>query len=135
MKCGANLKRRGVATSDPNLLQRLLSFRGETPSTETTSSDAYALSRLLPPDLLALPQAARVVAHHLSEHRILVIGDFDADGATSSALLVAGLRAMGGQHVDFLVPDRFRFGYGLTPEIVDEAKLRAPDLIITVDNA
>lgn len=135
MKYGANLKRRGLVTSHPELLQRLLSFRGdESPSTETAASDTYALSRLLPPDLLELPRAADVVAHHLDEHRILVIGDFDADGATSSALLVAGLRAMGGRHVDFLVPDRFRFGYGLTPEIVDEAKLREPDLIITVDN-
>jgi single-stranded-DNA-specific exonuclease len=66
--------------------------------------------------------------------RILVVGDFDADGATSSALMVSGLRAMGASSVDYLVPNRFEFGYGLTPEIVAVAAERAPDLLITVDN-
>lgn len=66
--------------------------------------------------------------------RLLVIGDFDADGATSTALVVRGLRRLGFSEVGYLVPDRFRFGYGLTPEIVALAAERAPDLIITVDN-
>jgi single-stranded-DNA-specific exonuclease len=66
--------------------------------------------------------------------RVLVIGDFDADGATSTALVVRALRAMHFAHVDFLVPNRFRFGYGLTPEIVALAATRAPSLIVTVDN-
>jgi single-stranded-DNA-specific exonuclease len=65
---------------------------------------------------------------------VLVIGDFDADGATSTAVVLRALRAMRFAHVDFLVPDRFRFGYGLTPEIVQQAKTRAPTLIVTVDN-
>ena len=65
---------------------------------------------------------------------ILVVGDFDADGATSSALVVAALRQMGATQVDYLVPDRFKFGYGLTPEIVDVALTHKPDLLITVDN-
>lgn len=69
-----------------------------------------------------------------AQQRILVIGDFDADGATSSALAVSALRAMGALHVEFLVPNRFEFGYGLTPPIVDVAKRWDPDLIITVDN-
>ena len=68
------------------------------------------------------------------QQRILIVGDFDADGATSSALMVAGLRAMGAASVDFLVPNRFDFGYGLTPEIVAVAAERSPQLLITVDN-
>ena len=69
-----------------------------------------------------------------SQQRILIIGDFDADGATSSALAVSALRTMGALHVEFLVPNRFEFGYGLTPGIVDVAKKWHPQLIITVDN-
>lgn len=65
---------------------------------------------------------------------VLVVGDFDADGATSSALVVAALREMGAARVSYLVPDRFRFGYGLTPEIVEVALKQKPDLLITVDN-
>lgn len=68
------------------------------------------------------------------QERILVIGDFDADGATSTALAVSALRLFGAKHVDFLVPNRFAFGYGLTPAIVDVAFERKPSLIITVDN-
>ncbi len=66
--------------------------------------------------------------------RILIVGDFDADGATSSALAVLGLRAMGAAAVEFLVPNRFEYGYGLTPEIVAVALEHRPNLIVTVDN-
>jgi single-stranded-DNA-specific exonuclease len=66
--------------------------------------------------------------------RILVIGDFDADGATSTALAAKALRMMGAENIDFLVPNRFEYGYGLTPEIVAVAIESRPDLIITVDN-
>jgi single-stranded-DNA-specific exonuclease len=66
--------------------------------------------------------------------RILVVGDFDADGATSTALALRALRAMGAGDVDYLVPNRFEYGYGLTPEIVEVAAGLKPDLIITVDN-
>jgi single-stranded-DNA-specific exonuclease len=66
--------------------------------------------------------------------RVLVVGDFDADGATSSALVVRALRACGFASADFLVPNRFEFGYGLTPEIVTLAAARSPSLIVTVDN-
>lgn len=69
-----------------------------------------------------------------SNQRILIIGDYDADGATSAALAVLALRRMGAKQVDYLVPDRFRYGYGLTPEIVALALDGRPDLIITVDN-
>ena len=66
--------------------------------------------------------------------RILIVGDFDADGATSCALAVRVLKAMGAAHVDYLVPNRFDYGYGLTPEIVAVATEFRPDLLITVDN-
>ena len=66
--------------------------------------------------------------------RIVVVGDFDADGATSTALVLRCLRAMGFSDTDFLVPNRFDFGYGLSPGIVDVAMALQPDLIITVDN-
>ncbi|WP_416653139.1 single-stranded-DNA-specific exonuclease RecJ [Candidatus Pseudothioglobus sp. Uisw_086] len=71
----------------------------------------------------------------LEDRRILIIGDFDADGATASAVAIKALRLMGAKHVDFLVPNRFKHGYGLSPEIVQEAKTdKDPNLIITVDN-
>ncbi|MGO9424735.1 MAG: DHH family phosphoesterase, partial [Steroidobacteraceae bacterium] len=79
-------------------------------------------------------EAARLLASHQRGGRVLGIGDFDADGATGSALLVRGLKALDFEQVDFLVPNRFRFGYGLTPEIVALAASRRPTLIVTVDN-
>ena len=95
-----------------------------------------ALERLHPPsDLLHADRAAALLADALAaDDRITVIGDFDADGATSTALVVTALRALGARRVDYLVPNRFEFGYGLTPEIVELAAGREPDLIITVDN-
>jgi single-stranded-DNA-specific exonuclease len=74
-----------------------------------------------------------VVALKAQQH-VVIVGDFDADGATSTALAVRGLRAMGFQRVNYRVPDRFKFGYGLTPEIVDDIASLQPDLIVTVDN-
>jgi single-stranded-DNA-specific exonuclease len=94
------------------------------------------LSRLLPPLALKdMTAAVDLLDRALQDgQRILIVGDFDADGATSSALMVSGLRAMGAGRVEFLVPNRFEFGYGLTPEIVAVAARAAPDLLITVDN-
>ena len=69
------------------------------------------------------------------QRRVLIVSDFDADGATSCALAICALQDFGFRHVDYIVPNRFDFGYGLTPKIVDElAKAKEPDLIITVDN-
>ncbi|MDP9083197.1 MAG: single-stranded-DNA-specific exonuclease RecJ, partial [Pseudomonadota bacterium] len=94
-----------------------------------------SLDCLLPVRSLAgVDAASELLAQHRAAGRVLVIGDFDADGATSTALVVRGLRAMQFAHVDFLVPNRFRFGYGLTPEIVALAASRRPTLIVTVDN-
>ena len=95
-----------------------------------------ALDQLLPPEgLLNVRSAAVLLADALAgDKKILVVGDFDADGATSTTLAVSALRAFGATRVDFLVPNRFEYGYGLTPEIVALASREQPDLIITVDN-
>lgn len=66
--------------------------------------------------------------------RIVVVGDFDADGATSTALSVLSLRALGCENVTYLVPNRFEDGYGLSPEVVDQAHARGAQMILTVDN-
>lgn len=88
-----------------------------------------------PTTFKGLQAAAALVADAIEQgQRLLIVGDFDADGATSSALAVLALRAMGAVHVDFLVPNRFEYGYGLTPEIVAVAAQQRPDLLITVDN-
>lgn len=85
--------------------------------------------------LSGMDRAVDLLQQALQEQqRVLIVGDFDADGATSSALSVRGLRMMGLRSVDYLVPNRFEYGYGLTPEIVAVAAKRTPDLIMTVDN-
>ena len=97
----------------------------------------YRLTRLLHyQSLKGIESAASLLAAALiQQQRILIIGDFDSDGATSSALAVSALRSFGAQHVDYLVPNRFDYGYGLTPEIVALAlDIKKPDLIVTVDN-
>ncbi len=95
------------------------------------------LSGLLTPETLTgIGTAVGLLADAIeAQKNILVVGDFDVDGATSSALMVMALRDMGATRVDYLVPNRFAFGYGLTAEIVElAAKSKKPDLIITVDN-
>lgn len=82
-----------------------------------------------------LERAVVLLAEAIAEdHRILIVGDFDADGATATAVCVLALRALGARHVDFIVPDRIRCGYGLSPALVEEAGARSPDLLVTVDN-
>ena len=116
----------------PPLLARIYANRGVQDATACN----HALSLLAPPhSLTGIAEAAHLLADVLTRNgRILIVGDFDADGATSSALAVRVLRAMGAAHVDYLVPNRFEYGYGLTPEIVAVAALRSPELIVTVDN-
>ena len=94
------------------------------------------LDSLLAPDTLTGLDVAvsRLEKALLNQERICVVGDFDADGATSTALMVTVLRATGFQKVTYLVPNRFDYGYGLTPEIVTVAAADKPELIITVDN-
>ncbi|HKK13698.1 MAG TPA: DHH family phosphoesterase, partial [Gammaproteobacteria bacterium] len=95
-----------------------------------------ALGRLHPLESLGgLQEAVDLLERARAEDwRIVVVGDFDADGATSVAVMLRGLRALGVSDVRYLVPNRFEYGYGLTPEIVAVAARQAPDLIITVDN-
>jgi single-stranded-DNA-specific exonuclease len=113
------------------VLRRVYAARGISCTDELDLS----LDRLLPVGSLdGVEAAARLLAAHQRQGRVLVVGDFDADGATSSALVVRALRSMKFCHVDFLVPNRFRFGYGLTQEIVALAATRQPSLIVTVDN-
>ena len=88
-----------------------------------------------PSTLLGMDLAVRRLVEALRrDQQVIVVGDFDADGATSCALMMLGLNAMGFKSIDYLVPNRFDYGYGLTPQIVDLAVRQAPDLIITVDN-
>lgn len=119
------------AQLDP-LLQRIYSSRGISYQHQL----ARQLKDLPQPSLMAGISAAsqRLVSAIYQQQSVLIVGDFDADGATSSALMVLALKAMGLKQVDFLVPNRFDYGYGLTPEIVDLAAATSPHLIITVDN-
>ncbi len=85
--------------------------------------------------LKGMPQAAQILANAVVQNkRIIIVGDFDADGATSTSVCILALRAMGYQNVDFLVPNRFDFGYGLSVPIVDEAAKQGAEVIVTVDN-
>lgn len=116
----------------PPFLRRIYGHRGIGAPADLD----LALSGLEPPSALRdIDQAAGRIAEAVREgQRILLVGDFDADGATSVALGVSLLRAFGASAVDFVVPNRFEFGYGLSPELVDLALQRSPELIVTVDN-
>jgi single-stranded-DNA-specific exonuclease len=112
------------------VLRRIYAARGVMDDEDLDLS----LERLLPIGSLPGVEAAAALLRNHRTGRVLVVGDFDADGATSSALVVRGLRGLKFSHVDYLVPNRFKFGYGLTPEIVALAASRRPSLIVTVDN-
>lgn len=114
------------------LLQRIYLGRGINSNEQLDRR----LARLPKPDnLRGLSEGVNLLVEALTQQQsVLIVGDFDADGATSTALTLLAMRAMGMQHIDFIVPNRFEFGYGLTPEIVALAQQRNPDLIITVDN-
>ncbi|MGE5492715.1 MAG: single-stranded-DNA-specific exonuclease RecJ [Actinomycetota bacterium] len=113
------------------LLARLYAARGIQDRTELT----YDLKSLLPPSTLThADDAARLLADAIeADAKLLIVADYDCDGATACAVGIRALKAFGA-NVDFLVPDRFKLGYGLSPEIVDLAARQEPDLIITVDN-
>jgi single-stranded-DNA-specific exonuclease len=114
------------------LLARIYAARGVQDAAELDRS----LGRLLTPDALDdIDRAAQRVAQAIqADESILIVGDYDADGATAVALSVSVLRAFGARTVDFLVPNRFQFGYGLSAEIVALLKDRPPRVLITVDN-
>ena len=116
----------------PPLLTRLYAARG----VQTAAELDKGLARLIPfQQLKGIDAAVDLLVVALQQRqRILIVGDFDADGATASSVGVLGLRQLGAVHVDYLVPNRFDYGYGLTPEIVAVALEREPDLLLTVDN-
>ena len=131
----AAVARRLNAEGVPAALARALAARGITGVPETQ----LMFDGLMAPDQLSHVSDAAILLADAIEHdaRLLIIADYDCDGATACAVGIRGLRAMGA-HVDYLVPNRFEYGYGLTPEIVDLAARREngaqPDLLITVDN-
>ena len=94
----------------------------------------YGLAQLAPVSALENIDAAAELVISKRDERIIVVGDFDVDGATSTALVLRCLREFGFKDIEYLVPNRFEYGYGLTPEIVDVAAKRSPQLLITVDN-
>lgn len=116
---------------DSALLNRIYAARG----IEHAEQLDLGLRHLLPPDsMLGLGNAVALVVDAITrQSRIVVVGDFDCDGATGTAVAVRGLRMLGAQHVLFKVPHRVRHGYGLTPALVDDLADMKPDLIITVD--
>lgn len=119
-----------IAGASP-LLARLYAARGITDAEQVDTG----IKQLLPFDLLKnARQMGEVLADAIAAgKKILVVADYDADGATACAVAVRGLAALGAR-VDFIVPNRFEYGYGLTPEIVRFATSAAPDLLLTVDN-
>ncbi|KAA8998228.1 single-stranded-DNA-specific exonuclease RecJ [Affinibrenneria salicis] len=138
MELTTQLRRRAPAddgnlpASLPPLLRRLYALRGVKAAQELERS----LKGLLDYRLLAgIGQATDILQRALAgQTRIVVVGDFDADGATSTALTVLALRAMGCSSVQYLVPNRFEDGYGLSPEVVAQAAALGAQLIVTVDN-
>ena len=128
----ADISSRLQAAALPEALKRVYANRGIT----DPAALSLTLDQLHPPQhLKGIAEAAELLADAIEgDGRVLIIGDFDADGATSSAMAVSVLRQMGLREVAYLVPNRFEFGYGLTPEIVELAAAQMPDLIVTVDN-
>ncbi|EAA8946510.1 single-stranded-DNA-specific exonuclease RecJ [Salmonella enterica] len=116
----------------PPLLRRLYASRGVRSARELERS----VKGMLPwQQLSGMDNAVEILYNAFREGiRIIVVGDFDADGATSTALSVLGMRALGCDNISYLVPNRFEDGYGLSPEVVDQAKARGAQLIVTVDN-
>ena len=119
-----------LTVSNP-ILNRIFAARAITEDAQLN----YHLVAMLKPTLYGLAEACQLLEKALCESwSILIVGDFDADGATSTAVAIRALRGMGATKVDYLVPNRFEYGYGLSPEIVDVAAKMKPQLIITVDN-
>ncbi|MDB6194516.1 single-stranded-DNA-specific exonuclease RecJ [Vibrio parahaemolyticus] len=118
--------------SIPPILKRIYINRGitEIAQLETSARGLHSYQKLG-----GIEQAVELLFQAIQEQkRIIVVGDFDADGATSSALSVLALRMLGSNNVDYLVPNRFEDGYGLSPEVVDQALELGAEMIMTVDN-
>ncbi|PSU31909.1 single-stranded-DNA-specific exonuclease RecJ [Photobacterium lutimaris] len=116
----------------PPILQRIYAARGISSEAELERGVRGLLGYN---QLYGIAPAVALLKQALAaQRRIIVVGDFDADGATSSALSVLALRMLGSRNVDYLVPNRFDDGYGLSPEVVEQAAERGAELIMTVDN-
>ncbi len=122
--------------NDTKAIEALLNDIFLSRGAEYGKQNDYSLANLIRPEnFLGLDQAVSLLFEALqNQKRLLIVGDFDADGATSTVVAMRCLSAFGFQYVDYLVPNRFVFGYGLTPEIVEAATEKNPDVIITVDN-
>ncbi|GAB2654616.1 single-stranded-DNA-specific exonuclease RecJ [Arenimonas aestuarii] len=118
--------------SVPPVLQRIYAARGVL----TPEDGELRLARLLPPDALGqVGRAAAMLAQAMaSDAHVVVVGDFDCDGATGTAVAVRGLRLLGARRVSYQVPHRARHGYGLSPALVEDLVPMAPDLLLTVDS-
>ncbi|NNJ72804.1 MAG: single-stranded-DNA-specific exonuclease RecJ, partial [Enterobacterales bacterium] len=116
----------------PEWLARIFSSRG----VQSTKELNYTLGNLPAPNLMKGTQlAAESLAEAIAnKQRLLIVADYDVDGATSCTLMMKVLRAMGATQIEYLVPDRFKLGYGLSPGVVELAKPYKPDWLITVDN-
>ncbi|UJF20104.1 single-stranded-DNA-specific exonuclease RecJ [Vibrio sp. SS-MA-C1-2] len=122
----------GFSDSLPPLMQRIYAARGlsSEQQLEKTAKGLITYNHLA-----NIETAVELLEDALRKNlRIIVVGDFDADGATSSALSVEALRTLGCSNVDYLVPNRFEDGYGLSPDVVQQAKVKGAELIMTVDN-
>lgn len=115
----------------PAFIAQILARRG----VQSEQELEFKLKHLLAPNLKGLTQAIELLDHAIDQHKkIVIVGDYDADGATSTALMILALREMGAE-VNYLVPDRFKYGYGLTPAIADLAFAKfQPQVLVTVDN-
>ena len=115
----------------PAFIAQILARRG----VQSEQELEFKLKHLLAPNLKGLTQAIELLDQAIDQHkRIVIVGDYDADGATSTALMILALREMGAE-VNYLVPDRFKYGYGLTPAIADLAFAKfQPQVLVTVDN-
>jgi single-stranded-DNA-specific exonuclease len=121
----------GLETYHP-LLQRIYAAR-QVPSIDQLDRSLEQLHDFN--SMLGIKRATELLADALRlDQSILIVGDFDADGATSTTIAMKALRLFGARKVQYLVPNRFAYGYGLTPELVEAAKQFAPELIVTVDN-
>ena len=125
-------RRQEFTNHEISVFDRVLSARGITHAGQIN----YQLNALIHPTALSnIDEAAELLSEAIqAQAKIIIIGDFDADGATSCVLAIKALQSFGLNDVTYLVPNRFEFGYGLSPEIVGVAATEQPDLIITVDN-
>ncbi len=134
------IRREHVATAHlpdvlPETIKQIYASRGMKSAEELELNVSHLQGMVAETALMGIEQACKLLHLALTEKkRIIIVGDFDADGATSTALVMTALNLFGSQNHDFIVPNRFDYGYGLTPEIVDIAAQQQANMLITVDN-